>query len=252
MKTNQNTGLYQYKAGLRAGAPVIFGYLPVSIAYGIMARQAGFTLWQSCAMSLFVYAGASEMMAVGMCVQGAGTAAIVLATFLLNLRHMIMSTYVMNRVRKDRLFLKLLAAFGITDEAFAVFSAAGEEHSSAFYVLGIVTVTYGSWNLGTLIGAASSDFLPEIVTASLGIALYAMFIGLLIPMAQGSRELLILVLMTAVCNALLSRLIPASWALIASTLLCAFAGVFFVDLEEEKVSGQTAQASSKETRAHGS
>ena len=96
----------------------------------------------------------------------------------------------------------------------------------------LITVTYASWNVGTLIGAVASDFLPPIVTASLGIALYAMFIGLLIPNLTHNWKLGALVALTAVCNSILSQLLPSSWALIGSTLVCAFAGVFFVDLAE--------------------
>ena len=87
--------------------------------------------------------------------------------------------------------------------------------------------------MGTLIGAVASDFLPEILTASLGISLYAMFIGLLIPNLTNNYKLGGLVVLTALCNTLLSQVIDSSWALIISTLLCAFIGVFFVDLDEE-------------------
>ena len=62
----------QFRCGLRAGIPIVLGYVPVGIAYAILARQAGFTVRETCAMSLFVYAGASEMMAAGMYAQGTG------------------------------------------------------------------------------------------------------------------------------------------------------------------------------------
>ena len=84
------------------------------------------------------------------------------------------------------------------------------------------------------IGAAASNFLPEILSASLGIALYAMFIGLLMPNLRGNLKLGLLVLLTAVVNSVLSQFIASSWALIISTLLCAFIGVFFVDLKEDE------------------
>lgn len=98
--------------------------------------------------------------------------------------------------------------------------------------------TISSRNVGTLIGAVASDFLPEILTASLGISLYAMFIGLLIPNLTNNYKLGGLVVLTALCNTLLSQVIDSSWALIISTLLCAFIGVFFVDLDEWSVCWQ--------------
>lgn len=223
----------QYLAGMRSGVPVIFGFVPVGIAFAIMARQAGFSALQTCGMSLCVFAGASQMMAAGMYGQGAGLLAIIFATFILNLRHLIMSTCVMNRMKDGSPIARLLAAFGVTDESFALFTTEKEENCFLFYFLGMITVTYASWNVGTLIGAVASDFLPAIVTASLGIALYAMFIGLLVPSLPGNRKLTLLVLLTALCNTLLSQVMASSWALIASTLICAFIGTFFVELEED-------------------
>jgi 4-azaleucine resistance transporter AzlC len=223
----------EYVKGLKAAIPVILGFVPVGIAYAIMARQAGFTVFETILMSLTVFAGASQIMAVGMYVQGAGVIAMIIATFALNLRHLIMSTCVNNIVKEDPARTKLLASFGVTDEAFAIFTTQKEKHSVMFF-LGLVTVTYASWNAGTVIGAAASSFLPEIVTASLGIALYAMFIGILVPGLKGNSRLALLVVLTALLNTVLVRFMASSWALIVSTLVCAAAGVFFVDLEEEQ------------------
>ena len=78
-------------------------------------------------------------------------------------------------------------------------------------------------------GAVASALLPDILSASLGIALYAMFIALLLPGLPGNRRLTLLVVLTAVCNTLLSQIMDSSWALISSTLLCAFLGTFFAD-----------------------
>ena len=229
----KNSRMAQYKNGLSAGIPVILGFVPVGIAYAIMARQAGFSVAQTCGMSVAVFAGASQMMAVGMYVQGASVIAMILATFILNLRHLIMSTCVVNRMKKERTGIKMLAAFGVTDESFAIFTTIKKEKASVWFFLGLITVTYSSWNVGTLIGAVASEFLPEIITASLGIALYAMFIGILAPNLKHNGKLGALVLLTAVCNSILTQFIPSSWALIVSTLICAFAGIFFVDLHEE-------------------
>lgn len=231
VKTNRKK---QYLMGVHAGIPVILGFVPVGIAYAIMAQQAGFTIAETVLMSVTVFAGASQMMAVGMYAQGAGLFAVILATFILSLRHLIMSTCVVNRMRVDRLGLKSLATFGVTDESFAIFTTEKEEKCSAFYFLGLITVTYSSWIAGTAIGAFASGFLPEIVSASLGIALYAMFIGLLMPSVKQNYRLGFLVIMTAIINTVLSQLIASSWSLIVSTLVCAAVGVFFVDDKEKE------------------
>ena len=127
--------------GMRAGLPVVFGFVPVGIAYAVMARQAGFTAAETVLMSLSVFAGASQMMAVGMVAQGAGLAAIILATFLLNLRHVIMSACVNHRLPRSGLAARLLAAFGVTDESFAIFTATPAENCTLPFFFGMITVT---------------------------------------------------------------------------------------------------------------
>lgn len=224
----------QFLYGARAGIPVVLGYIPVGIAYAVMARQAGFSTLETCMMSLLVYAGAAEMMAVGMYAQGASIIAMILTTFILNLRHIIMSTCVFNRMKSTRLGFRLLSAFGVTDESFAIYATVPEKQGTPVFFLGLILVTYSSWNIGSLIGALASDFLPPLLTASLGIALYAMFIGLLMPGLRGNLRLGILVIFTAVVNTVLSQFISSSWAIIASTLICAAVGVFFVDLKDEE------------------
>lgn len=222
----------QYASGLRAGIPVILGFVPVGIAYAIMARQAGFSVWETAGMSAVVFAGASQMMAVGMYARGAGVAAMVAATFILNLRHMIMSACVMNRMKRDSAKMKLLAAFGVTDEAFAIFTTESEEHASVWFFLGLLSVTYLSWLTGSVIGAAAVNFLPAVLSVSLGIALYAMFLGLLVPSVKRNARLALLIVLTGIVNTVLSRWIASGWALVLSTLICAAAGVVFVDIEK--------------------
>lgn len=223
----------RFALGVKAAIPVMLGFLPVGIAYALMARNAGLTVYETCAMSIFVFAGASQMMAVGMIGSGAGLFAIVLATFILNLRHLIMSTCVMNHMQDGNLPARLGVSFGITDETFAIFTTEKKHNSIAFF-FGLMIASYLSWVAGSFIGALASDFLPEIVTLSLGISLYAMFIGLLFPSLRTNGRLALLVLLTAAVNTLLNRCMESCWALILSTLLCAFIGCFFVDIDREK------------------
>jgi predicted branched-subunit amino acid permease len=140
-----------------------------------------------------------------------------------------MSTCVFNRMESTHPAARLFSAFFVTDESFAIFTTGKDEHRSVWFFLGLTTVTYSFWNLGTLVGAVASALLPDILSASLVIALYAMFIALLLPGLPGNRRLTLLVVLTAVCNTLLSQTMDSSWALISSTLLCAFLGTFFVD-----------------------
>ncbi len=218
---------------MRAGIPVLLGFIPVGIAYAIMARGAGLSVLETTFMSLAVFAGASQMMAVGMYAKGASVIAMIIATLIINLRHIIMSTCVINKIRGERLALKLLAAFGVTDESFAVFTAEKDNSYGIWYFFGLISVTYSSWVFASFLGAVFSSFLPDIISASFGIALYALFLGLLVPSLKGNLRLALLIVFTAILNTILSIRLDYSWSLVISTLLSAFLGVFFVDLKED-------------------
>lgn len=129
----------EWLAGARSAVPIMLGYVPVGIAYGVMARQAGLSTWQTVLMSLTVYGGASEMMAVGMVAQGAAVLTIVLTTFILNLRHIIMSTCVFNQMQGGRLPVRMLAAFGVTDETFAVYTTTANAPRTPRYFFSMVS-----------------------------------------------------------------------------------------------------------------
>ena len=224
----------QFFRGGKAGIPIVMGFFPVAMSYAIIARQAGMSTFQIGLMSLTVFAGASQIMAAGMLIQGAGIAAIIVATFLLNLRHVIMSTCVFEKMEPSSKAPRLLAAYWVTDESFAVFTTGvAKDNLTVWFFLGLGLITYLAWFVGSVLGALLTHFLPDILSASLGVALYALFIALLVPGLKGNGRLAALALLTAVCNTLLCRFMASSWALIVSTLVCAFLGVFFVELGEE-------------------
>lgn len=227
----------EFLSGVSTGLPVVLGFVPVGIAYAIMAGHSGLTAFQTILMSVCVFAGASQMMAAGMISMGTSAAAIILATFILNLRHVIMSTCVMNRMKDVPVWVKALLCFGVTDESFAIYTTESEEKCTPFFFFGLIATTYVSWLVGTSIGCVASQFLPDIVSDSLGIALYAMFIGLLIPGVKKSVSLILLTLSAAMLNLFFSRFMASSWAVISATLFGALIGIFFVEdsAEEQEV-----------------
>ncbi len=222
------TKLQSYIYGIKKSFPVFFGFLPVAITFAIMAAGAGLTGAETVAMSVFVFAGASQIMAVGMIASGASALSIILATFVLNLRHVIMSTCVFRRVRIKNFFLKLVGAMSITDEGFAVITTEDEENCNFFFMLGVITLIYSSWIVGTVVGALASNVLPQILADSFGIALYALFIALIVPDIKKSLRLFITVAITAAVNIALSFFVDSSWAIIISTLAGAFIGTFIM------------------------
>ena len=218
-----------YTYGLRRAIPIMFGFLPVAVTFAVMASQAGLSAAETIGMSAAVFAGASQIMSVGMIAAGADLITITLATFVLNLRHIIMSTCVFSRLTHEKKRWYLPIGFGVTDETFAFFSLEKSERASVAYMLGLITVAYSSWVGGTALGAFVSGLLPKVVSDSLGIALYALFIALVTPDVKKSLRLFLVVVLTAILNTLFGLFLPQSWAIIVATLVGALVGVFFVD-----------------------
>ncbi len=219
-----------FAAGVRAAIPIMLGFLPVAFAYAASAAKAGFTLSETVFMSATVFAGASQMMAVGMYEPGIEIITIVVATLLINLRHIIMSTCVFNKIDKTNIFLRIIAAYGVTDETFAVFTTnENEKYNNVWYLFGLNISAYLAWVIGGAIGSFVIGYLPEFIRESFGIAMPAMFIALIMPSVKKSKKLALLVLITAAANSVLNIFLARSYSIIISTLVCALIGVFFVD-----------------------
>ncbi|WP_292744659.1 AzlC family ABC transporter permease [Methanobrevibacter sp.] len=205
-----------------------FGYVPMGIGYAAIAIKAGFTPLQTVSMSVLVYAGAGQIIAASMVLSSASVMAVILTNFVVNLRYFVMSTCVLNQVEESNLGLNILAAHVTVDESFAMFSLS--EDSSIWIYLGIALISWLSWIIGAAIGVVVLDLLPVIVTNSFNISLYALFVAILVPAIKKSRQIALLVLITAVLNIILSQLI-GNWSLIVSTLIGAAVGMYIVDDE---------------------
>ncbi len=218
--------------GLKAASPIVLGYIPVGIAYGMMARASGLTFLRAMSFSVFVYAGASQMASVQMLATNIGFVTIVLTVFVLNLRHIIMSTCVMDRLKDVPLPIRLLLSFGITDEVFALTMTKYKQNLTASFFLGVALGSYLSWNVGSALGILFSSVLPEIVSRALSISLYAMFIGLLVPNMKKSIRLVYVVCITIVLSYVFNLFLSSSLSMILSCLVSAFIGMFFIRQED--------------------
>ena len=225
----QGKRLRSFCYGMKKSLPVFIGFLPVAITFAIMAIGQGLSSAETVFMSVFVFAGASQIMAMGMIGAGAGMLSIVLATFVLNFRHVIMSTCIFNKIKIKNSLLKLFGAMAVTDEGFALITTEDDEKCDVFFMFGIIAVTYLSWVFGTVIGVVASNILPKIVADSFGIALYALVIALIVPNVKADMKLLLTVSVTAIINIALCMFIQTSWAIIISTLVGAAVGTFLMN-----------------------
>ncbi len=201
-----NSRYGQLLDGLRGAVPIAVGYVPVAITFGLLARNGGLSTADAMAASMFAFAGAAQFMAIGMFAQGIAPVQIVVATFFLNLRHILMSSVIVHRLSPTRGFAQRAAlAYGVTDETFAV--ATRDENIAPAYLHGLEIGAWGSWVAGTVIGAVVGSLLPPLVQAALGFALYALFLSLLLSHVERDAWLLVPAVAAAATNAVLRELI---------------------------------------------
>lgn len=216
-------GRGEIREGLVAAWPVCLGFIPIGLSLGVLAQKGGLAPWQVAFMSLVVFAGGSQFIAVAMIGSGASLAAIVSTTFMINLRHLLMSSALaVHFPGVSRRFLALFA-YGVTDESFAVnmarFNQGGWNRHSA---LVLNQVTNATWIFSTLAGAYAGQFIP---TGSLGIdyALTGMFICLLVFQLRGSI-FVATALIAALCSVVAYLWLPGNAYVIVASCLAATAG----------------------------
>jgi 4-azaleucine resistance transporter AzlC len=212
----------EFKKGIQAGISIGIGYFPIALTFGLLAKSSGLTIYETVLMSLIVFAGASQYISLSLITFGTGIFEIILTTFIVNIRHFLMSTSLNEKCEDDHIFNKLLYSFGITDETFSVVSTKEGTATSGF-IFGVISISYLSWvffsGVGHLIGAS----LPKTLQESMGVALYAMFIGLLVPTMKKSLKVIFLASLAAVFNSIftIGHIMAQGWAIVSATLLSA-------------------------------
>lgn len=210
------------RRGLAAGLPVALGYFPVAVTFGALARQAGLTAAQAVGMSVWVYAGASQFLALQMIQTGAAFSEIVLAALILNFRHFLMSTALAQRLR-PRGPITLLLAHGVTDESFVVAGIEDDRRPLGVAAFGgLALAAHLGWVGGTLTGSLAVALIPARFVDGMAVGLYALFIALLVPAARANWQAAATAAASALGAWALRRLAPGlsgGWVLILSTLV---------------------------------
>lgn len=174
--------------GLNTGAPISIGYLPSAIACGILANSAGLTLTEAAFMSLIVFAGASQFAALNLLMNGAVFPEIILAAAVLNARLIMFSSSISRRLLPGTgAVKKAWIGFELTDESFSIASAQKERFFAPEFMIGLNTPGHFAWVVGTVMGFLGASVLPDAIQKSMGIAIYALLIGLLTPMVRTNR-----------------------------------------------------------------
>ena len=222
----------QFKEGVKAALPIVFGYLPVGMAFGVLARQAGLHPLEAGSMSLLVYAGASQFIAVEMISKGIPWIPIVLTTLFINLRHLLMSSTLSLYFNGNSLRTLGLLSAQLTDESFAVAMADPSRIlNRPRYLFALQTTSHLAWISGSVGGAL---FGSVINPSAYGIpfAMPALFICLLMFQLKSKIHFGVMGL-AAVFSLLFKEVLPGNWYMIGAALIASIAGLL-VELAAKK------------------
>ena len=224
-----------YKKGFITGIPIGLGYFPVSFTFGLMAVQGGIPVWLAVFISLSNLTSAGQFAGTTLILADAGYLEIVLTTFVINLRYMLMSLSLSQKLDSAvSTGKRLLVGFGITDEIFAIASLRQGKISAA-YMYGLMTTPIFGWTLGTFLGACTSAILPHALQNAMGIALYTMFIAIIIPPAKKSKAVQAVIALSIIITCVLKytiTVISPGFQVIIATLVSAAVMAVFVPVSD--------------------
>lgn len=223
--------------GFRYGAPIMLGYAPVSFAFAVAAVGSGLPWWLVVLISLTNFTSAGQAAGADLLVAGAPLYEIGAAVFVINIRYMLMSLSLTQKLVNTPVYKKLILANGVTDEIY--FLSMQRKDLNGWFFAGLSAGPYLGWVGGTLLGAVAGALLPVSVSSALGIALFAMFIAIIMPQAKASRPVLLMSLLAAGLSALFFytpflKEVPSGWALIICAVAAAALGAWLFPVEEKE------------------
>ena len=227
----------EYRKGLRHGFPIACGYFFVSFTFGILGASLGFRWWESTLISMTNLTSAGQIAGIKTIAAGGSVFELALSQFIINLRYSLMGISLSQNMSEDvsgprRAFL----GFGITDEIYGV-AASRKVPVTTAYFLGLMTLPYFGWAFGTLFGAILGDILPKTVTEVMSLAIYGMFIAIVVPAAKESRRVLGVVAIAAAVSCLMYYVpvlkeVSVGFAIIVSAVAAAALGAWLFPPED--------------------
>ena len=224
--------------GFKAGLPIGLGYFSVSITFGITAILAGLHWWQALLISLLTLTSAGQLASLSVIVNPGRYIELLISQCTINVRYSFMSVALSQKTdSKFKGIFKWLLGFFITDEIFAVAVSQDKINRKFFFGLGVLP--YVGWALGTLLGALLGNILPEVVMLSLGLAIYAMFVAIIVPPMKEDKTIIISVAISIFVSCLLYFIpylkeIPTGIAISISAILGALICAFLFPVKGDK------------------
>lgn len=228
-----------FKRGIQDGIPIGLGYFAVSFTFGMMAVSGGLTAWQAVLISLTNLTSAGQFAGLGIIVAGGSMWEMALTQLVINLRYCLMSFSLSQKLEKNiSTGHRLAVAFGVTDEIFGV-SASQEGRLSPWYNYGVMSMAIPGWTLGTLVGAVLGNVLPGFLVSALNVAIYGMFLAVIIPPAKKNKSVLGVVIGAMAISTVFAVLpvlnkVSSGFVIIITTLIVAGLAAHFSPIPEEK------------------
>ncbi len=228
----------KFSKGITDGLPICLGYLAVSFAFGISAVGLGLSWLEALLISACNLTSAGQLAGVGIIAGGGSLFEMAVSQLVINSRYSLMSVSLSQKL-SDRVSLsdRFLISFGNTDEIFAV-SISNKGSVGKNYMYGLILMPYIGWSLGTLLGAVLGNVLPAIIISSLGLAIYGMFIAIVVPAVKKEKMTAFCVLGAIVLSCLFKYLpalsiIPSGFVIIICAVIPSLAFAFIAPIESE-------------------
>jgi len=234
--TDTKDGVSEYIRGVKAGIPIGLGYLSVSFTFGIMAVSYGLFWWQATLISMLTLTSAGQFAGIGIMVHPGQYIQMLISQITINLRYAFMSISLSQKTdAKFKGIYRLLLGFMMTDEIFAV--AAAEPKVSRSFFIGVATPSYFGWAIGTLIGALLGNILPDRLMSALSLAIYGMFVAIVVPEMKKSRPVIFVVILAILFSCAFTYIpllakVSSGITITICAVGSAFIGAFLFPVEE--------------------
>ena len=247
-----------FTAGIQDGIPICLGYLAVSFTFGIMAKKVGVSIFDTVLISITNVTSAGQFAGLSLIASTASYIEMAITQLIINLRYSLMSCALSQKIDpKAPFFHRFFIAYGVTDEIFGV-SVSKEGKISPFYSYGVISISVGGWVLGTFLGILSGNILPPRAISALSVALYGMFIAIIIPPAKGNRILAGIIILSMATSLLFTEApilqnISSGFRIIIITLVIAGLAAWFFPVPDdanETTTENTQETISKKEGAH--
>ena len=212
--------------GIKLGFPIFLGYMPVGMAFGILATTKGFTITQAVLCSATALAGAGQFIALSLMSTGADAFTVLAATTVVNLRYVLFAATLSPYLTRTPLLGQGALAFSLTDETFAVnIDDLRRGAADGLSMAGVGAISWVGWVAGTAIGAAASSIVGDPSRFGAEFAMAAMFTALLVAQAEDRRHVVVGVV-AAVLAVLFALVLPGKWYIVAASMGAATVGAW--------------------------